>query len=106
MLLIDRYDRLQQEGEAFGPALVLRGARERLEPILMTATTTGLALLPLVIAGNIPGHEIEHPMALVVLGGLVSSTLLVLFVLPALYLRGAAGLGRADRSRSREAMAV
>ena len=53
----------------------------------MTALTTGLALVPLVIAGNIPGHEIEHPMAIVILGGLVTSTLLNLFVVPALYLR-------------------
>ena len=66
---------------------MLRGARERLSPILMTALATGLALLPLVIAGNIPGHEIEHPMAVVILGGLITSTLLNLFVVPALYLR-------------------
>ena len=53
----------------------------------MTALATGLALVPLVIAGDIPGHEIEHPMAIVILGGLVTSTLLNLFVVPALYLR-------------------
>ena len=62
--------------------LVLRGARERLSPILMTALATGLALVPLVIVGNIPGHEIEYPMAIVILGGLVTSTLLNLFVVP------------------------
>jgi Cu/Ag efflux pump CusA len=71
----------------FGPALVLRGAEERLAPILMTALTTGLALVPLVIAGNIAGHEIEHPMAIVILGGLVTSTVLNLFIVPPLYLR-------------------
>ena len=54
---------------------------------MMTALATGLALVPLVIAGDIPGHEIEHPMAVVILGGLVTSTLLNLFVVPALYLR-------------------
>ena len=54
---------------------------------MMTALTTGLALVPLAIAGNIPGHEIEHPMAIVILGGLVTSTLLNLLVLPTLYLR-------------------
>jgi Cu/Ag efflux pump CusA len=54
---------------------------------MMTALTAGLALVPLVVAGNIPGHEIEHPMAIVILGGLVSSTLLNLYVLPPLYLR-------------------
>ncbi len=53
----------------------------------MTALATGLALVPLVIAGNIPGHEIEYPMAIVILGGLVTSTLLNLFVVPSLYLR-------------------
>lgn len=56
-------------------------------PILMTALTTGLALVPLVWAGNIAGHEIEHPMAIVILGGLVTSTFLNLFVIPPLYLR-------------------
>jgi Cu/Ag efflux pump CusA len=54
---------------------------------MMTALTTGLALVPLAIAGNIPGHEIEHPMAIVILGGLVTSTVLNLFVVPSLYLR-------------------
>ena len=54
---------------------------------MMTALATGLALVPLVVAGTIPGHEIEHPMAVVILGGLVTSTLLNLFVLPSLYLR-------------------
>jgi Cu/Ag efflux pump CusA len=65
----------------------MRGSKERLSPILMTVLTAGLALVPLVIAGNIPGHEIEHPMAIVILGGLVTSSLINLFVLPALYLR-------------------
>ena len=88
ILLINHYQHLEeQEGEPFGSGLVLRGARERLAPILMTATTTGLALVPLVIAGTIPGHEIEHPMAIVILGGLVTSTLLNLFIIPSLYLR-------------------
>jgi len=88
IMLVSHYQHLErEEGEAFGPGLVLRGARERLSPILMTALATGLALVPLVLAGSIPGNEIEHPMALVILGGLVTSTLLNLFVLPALYLR-------------------
>jgi Cu/Ag efflux pump CusA len=88
IMLISHYQHLEEEeGETFGRGLVLRGSRERLAPILMTALATGLALVPLVIAGNIPGHEIEHPMALVILGGLVTSTGLNLFVLPPLYLR-------------------
>lgn len=66
---------------------MLRGAEERLAPIAMTALVTALALLPLVIWGNQPGHEIEHPMVIVILGGLASSTVLNLFLMPALYLR-------------------
>ena len=88
IMMISHFQHLEeQEGEAFGPNLVLRGARERIAPIMMTALTTGLALLPLVIAGDIPGHEIEYPMAIVILGGLVTSTLLNLLVVPTLYLR-------------------
>jgi Cu/Ag efflux pump CusA len=88
IMMISHFQHLEeQEGEAFGPALVLRGAKERIAPIMMTALTTGLALLPLVIAGDIPGQEIEYPMAIVILGGLVTSTLLNLLVVPTLYLR-------------------
>jgi Cu/Ag efflux pump CusA len=65
----------------------MRGARERIAPIMMTALTTGLALIPLAIAGNVPGQEIEYPMAIVILGGLVTSTVLNLLVVPTLYLR-------------------
>ena len=87
IMLISHYGHLQDyEGEIFGYELVIRGARERIAPILMTALTAGLALVPLAIAGNIPGHEIEHPMAIVILGGLVTSTLVNLFIVPALYL--------------------
>lgn len=87
IMLINHYQHLEKfEGETFGVELVRRGARERVAPILMTALTTGLALVPLVIAGNIPGHEIEHPMAIVILGGLITSTLVNLFIVPALYL--------------------
>jgi CzcA family heavy metal efflux pump len=88
ILLINHYQHLERvEGVPFGLSLVLRGARERLSPILMTALATGLALVPLVLAGDIPGHEIEHPMAVVILGGLFTSTLLNLFIVPAIYLR-------------------
>jgi Cu/Ag efflux pump CusA len=87
ILLISHFQHLQQqEGMPFGLALVLRGSRERLAPILMTTAATALALIPLVVAGDIPGHEVEHPMAVVILGGLVTSTLLNLFVVPVLYL--------------------
>jgi CzcA family heavy metal efflux pump len=88
ILMVSHFQYLERhEGEPFGPGLVLRGARERLAPILMTACAAGFALVPLAVAGSIPGHEIEHPMAIVILGGLVTSTLLNLFVLPSLYLR-------------------
>ena len=86
--LIARYQNLERhEGETFGPGLVLRGTRERFAPILMTAATTGLAFLPLALFGDIPGLEIVRPMAVVILGGLVTSTLLNLHVVPAMYLR-------------------
>ncbi|HMN26699.1 MAG TPA: efflux RND transporter permease subunit, partial [Caldilineaceae bacterium] len=88
IMLINHYQHLERyEGEVFGLQLALRGAVERLSPILMTALATGLALVPLVITGDIPGHEIEYPMAIVILGGLITSTLLNLFVVPSLYLR-------------------
>jgi len=88
ILMISHFQRLErEEGVPFGRDLVIRGAMERLAPILMTALATGLALVPLVAAGSIPGHEIEHPMAIVILGGLLTATLINLFVLPAFYLR-------------------
>ena len=87
-MMINHFQHLEQfEGETFGFKLVLRGARERLTPILMTTGATGLAILPLVLYGDLPGHAIEYPMAVVILGGLVTSTLLNLFVVPTLYLR-------------------
>ena len=83
---------------------MIRATLERLSPILMTALSTGLALLPLALWGDRPGHEIEHPMALVILGGLVSSTLLNLVVTPVVYLRwvGSAAATR-DELDGREA---
>jgi CzcA family heavy metal efflux pump len=87
IMLISHYQHLEEfEGETFGLQLVLRGAKERISPIMMTALTAGLALVPIVWAGIIPGHEIEHPMAIVILGGLVTSTLVNLFIVPSLYL--------------------
>ncbi|CAM3325335.1 efflux RND transporter permease subunit [Polaromonas hydrogenivorans] len=88
IMLIEHCRYLQQvEGEPFGIGLVLRGASERLSPILMTTLCTALALLPLIVPGSIPGHEIEHPMAVAILGGIITSSLLSLFVVPILYLR-------------------
>jgi len=88
IMLVEHYRHLRfEEGVPFGRELALRGAEERLPPILMTALTTGLALVPLLIAGNLPGHEIEYPMAFVILGGLTTATLLNLLVIPPLFLR-------------------
>jgi len=88
IMLVSHYRHMQlEEGVPFGRDLVLRGAEERLSPILMTALATGLALVPIALSGDKAGHEIEHPMAVVILGGLVTSTLLNLFLLPPLYLR-------------------
>jgi Cu/Ag efflux pump CusA len=86
LTLINHYQHLEREGEAFGPELVRRATQERVAPILMTAVITALALLPLVVLGSIAGLEIVRPMVLVILGGLVTSTWLALAVLPALYL--------------------
>ncbi|MDQ2941436.1 MAG: efflux RND transporter permease subunit, partial [Chloroflexota bacterium] len=86
IMLINHYQHLErEEGQAFGPDLILRGARERLSPILMTASIIALALLPVIVAGVRPGLEIVRPMAIVILGGLVTSTLLNLLVVPIFY---------------------
>jgi Cu/Ag efflux pump CusA len=99
IIMINHFQHLERhEGEAFGMGLVLRGAGERLRPILMTTGAAGLAILPLIIFGNLPGHEIEYPMAVVIMGGLVTSTLLNLFIVPALYLRFGRGTGVAAES--------
>lgn len=88
IMMVSHYRHLEiEEDMAFGRELVLRGAEERLAPILMTALATGLALVPIALGGTRAGYEIEHPLAVVILGGLVTSTLLNLFVVPALYLR-------------------
>ena len=92
VLLIDRYRRLErEEGMPFGRELVIRGARERLVPIVLTAAAIVLALIPLLATGGAAGQEIANPIAVIVLGGLVTSTALTLFVLPSLYLRFGAG---------------
>ena len=84
VLLVNNYQRLLAAGSTLDEA-VRRGSLERLAPILMTALTAGFALVPLVVAGGAPGNEIQSPMALVILGGLVTSTSLNLVVVPALY---------------------
>jgi len=85
MLLIDRYNELHRQGMT--PAeCVMQGSMDRLSPIIMTALTSALALIPLALGGDLPGNEIQSPMAQVMLGGLLSSTLLNAFVIPIMYL--------------------
>lgn len=85
ILLVSHYRHLLAEGVGFREAIV-QGSMERLSPILMTALTAGLALLPLALGGGEPGNELQTPMAIVILGGLLSATALNMVVLPALYL--------------------
>jgi CzcA family heavy metal efflux pump len=88
ILLISHYEHLvASEGESWGLATALRGAEERLTPVLLTALLTALALLPVALQSHEPGHEIEGPMAIVILGGLVSSTFVSLVLVPPLAAR-------------------
>ena len=87
IMLISHYEHLEdEEGMPFGKAWSCGGSRAA-DPDLMTVMTTGFALIPLIIGGDIPGQEIEYPMAIVILGGLITATLLNLLVVPSLYLR-------------------
>jgi Cu/Ag efflux pump CusA len=86
--LIKRYQHLELvKGQSFGSELILRGSQDRVVPTVMTTLTTALVLLPIVFMGNIAGLEIVRPMAIIIMGGTIISTILNLFVLPALYLR-------------------
>lgn len=84
MLLIDRYNEMRSEGTGLKES-IMRGSIDRLNPIIMTALTSALALIPLAVGGSLPGNEIQSPMAKVLLGGLLSSTLLNGFVIPIMY---------------------
>jgi Cu/Ag efflux pump CusA len=84
MLLVDRYNELCK-GELSLRETIVKGSLDRLNPILMTALTSALALIPMVINGSQSGNEIQSPMAVVVLGGLLTSTLLNVYVIPIVY---------------------
>lgn len=85
MLLVSHYNTLRSKGHT-ALECVMIGSAERINPILMTALTSALALIPLVIAGAMPGNEIQSPMARVILGGLITSTLLNAYLVPIVYL--------------------
>ena len=88
ILKISHYINLAiHDGMAFGPELVMRGSLERLTPVLMTALSAGVALVPLLIDSQAPGKEILHPVAITIFGGLISATLLDTFLTPVLFLR-------------------
>jgi len=84
ILLVSHYKTLQEQGMGLYDT-VIQGSKDRLSPILMTALTAGLALIPLAMAGDLPGNEIQSPMAKVILGGLLTSTLLNIFIVPIVY---------------------
>jgi len=84
ILLVSRYKALQKQGLDLYDTIIV-GSLDRLNPILMTALTTALALIPLALTGDLPGNEIQSPMAKVILGGLLSSTLLNIFIVPIVY---------------------
>lgn len=86
MLLVDRYNELCKEGLSLHETIV-KGSLDRLNPILMTALSSALAMIPLAIGGDLPGNEIQSPMAIVILGGLFSSTFLNAFVIPIVYMK-------------------
>lgn len=88
ILLINHYEHLvRREGHGWGLATALQGAQERFTPILMTALITGLGLFPIAYGSGEPGREVEGPMAIVIVGGLISSTFLNLYLMPALAVR-------------------
>ena len=84
MLLISRYNKLRDDGESLSKRIA-HGSSDRLLPIVMTALTSALALIPLAVNGDAPGNEIQAPMAIVILGGLLSSTVLNIYIVPMLY---------------------
>jgi CzcA family heavy metal efflux pump len=96
IMMVSHFQHLERvEGVPFGPALVIQGAKERLAPVLMTALAAALAVIPLIVAGNVAGQEIEYPMAFVILGGLITATMLNLILMPVIYLR----FGKSRRER-------
>jgi multidrug efflux pump subunit AcrB len=110
ILLLSNYRRIAARGGGLSNEDIVAGAGERLSPILMTALSTGLALIPIVVSGSRAGHEIEHPLAVVVLGGILTATLMTLVALPLsvalmVRFRGAAWLLSADEETASQQQA-
>ena len=99
MLIIHYRHLMEEEGVSFRDAIA-QGSMERLSPILMTALVTGVGLIPLALGAGEPGREIQQPMAVVILGGIVTSTFLNMIVIPALYLKFGKAEARAHTVRS------
>src|SRR5207248_468704 len=107
VILLRRFQALERDdGVEFGPGLIAAGARERFAPTLLTAAATGLFFAPFAFLGDLPGHEIINPMGGVIIGGLVTSTVVTLFLLPALYLRFGAGQAQVEELDLRELWGV
>jgi Cu/Ag efflux pump CusA len=104
MMLSHYLHLMKHEGESFTREMIIRGTLERMVPVLMTALAAGIALIPLVLAGDQPGKEILHPVAVVIVGGLISSTLLDFLVTPALFYRF--GRKAAERALAKNAAAA
>ena len=103
IMLMRRYQQLEHDGERFGPALAVRGAREHLPALLVSSVATAAALLPVLFMGDVPGLEIARPMLLVILGGLVTTLLLAMVCMPALFLSlGVSSVREADPFAVRE----
>ncbi|MCH7702243.1 MAG: efflux RND transporter permease subunit [Planctomycetes bacterium] len=103
VLMISHYIHLMaEEGMEFGKEMVIRGSQERVSPVLMTALTTGLGLIPLALAAGQPGKELLYPVAIVVIGGLITCTILDFFVTPTVFLKFARGASRRTLERRKD----
>jgi Cu/Ag efflux pump CusA len=104
LVLIRHYQRLERTGTPFGAELVMRGTGDLLAPTLLSGLAAAAVLAPIVVVGSGPGFEILHPMAVTVLGGLATTMVLILFVLPVLYLRFGSVSGQDDGTASGRAV--
>jgi HME family heavy-metal exporter len=107
ILLINHYLHLvRYEGESWSREMIVRAGRERVAPVLMTALTSGIGLVPLALAAGEPGKEILYPVATVIIGGLITSTMLEFLVRPALFWKFAVGSAQRVTNRQRSEVAL